>query len=361
MNETPPSMPVQAQAPKAPVAPVALTITTADGYALRAFMWRHRAPHLAARAVPRPVVIVNAATSVRCRYYFRFAQWLHQHDCDVLVYDYRGIGESRPRELARLSATWLDWGELDFEAVLRHVRETCAGQPIDVVAHSIGGFVVGLAPSNGCIRRVFTVGAQYAHWRDYAPGRRLAMLWKWHVAMPVLAAVFGYVPARRLGWMEDTPRGVALSWSRSAANFEDTYRRAPIARSREARAALVDRFATLRAPLLAFSASDDEFGTVPAIERLLRYFVRSRVTHVRVAPHDIGVESIGHFAFFHSRFETQLWPVALRWIEHGVLDARAPGRVVSVRAASDESPVDEPPRDAGFEPPPYVRCEEPDA
>lgn len=321
--------------PAATQTPIAVTIAAADGYPLRAFLWRHRACMEA--MPPRPVVIVNAATSVRCRYYFRFSQWLHEHGCDVLVYDYRGIGESRPPDLARLSASWLDWGERDFEAILLHVRKTCVGQPIDVVAHSIGGFVIGLAPSNACIRRVFTVGAQYAHWRDYAPRHRLAMLWKWHAVMPLLAALCGYFPARLLGWMEDTPRGVALSWSRSAASFEESYRRAPIARSREERAALVRRFANLRAQLLAFSASDDEFGTVPAIERLLRYFVRSDVTHWRVTPQEIGVDSIGHFAFFHSRFEKRLWPLALQWLRFGALDAATPGRTVSIRHAGAES------------------------
>lgn len=314
--------------------PQPFTTDAADGYPIRGFIWRHVTRE--AGGVPRPVVIVNAATSVRCRYYFRFAAWLHRHGYDAIVYDYRGIGESRPADLARLRATWLDWGEQDFEAVLRYVRETCPGQPVDVVAHSIGGFVVGLAASNARIRRVFTVGAQYAHWRDYALRSQPAMIWKWHVVMPVLSALCGYFPARRLGWMEDTPRGVALSWSRSARRFEDTYRRFPIARPREQRDALVRRFAALRAPLLAVSTTDDEFGTVPAIERLLRYFVRSRAVHLRIAPADIGVARIGHFAFFHRRFEASLWPVALHWLASGTLAPRAPGRIVSTREADDE-------------------------
>jgi predicted alpha/beta hydrolase len=312
--------------------PEPFEVVAADGYPLHGFVWRHAAR--TAAGVPRPVVIVNAATSVRCRYYFRFAAWLHEHGYDAIVYDYRGIGESRPADLASLDATWLDWGECDFEAILKHVRKAFPGQPVDVVAHSIGGFVVGLAASSACIRRIVTVGAQYAHWRDYAPRQKLAMLWKWHVVMPVLSALCGYFPARRLGWMEDTPRGVALSWSRSAQNFEDTYRREPIARSREQRDALVQRFAGMSAPLLAVSLSDDEFGTVPAIERLARYFVRSPVTHLRIAPEDIGVERIGHFAFFHRCFETSLWPIALQWLENGTLAARTPGRIVSSRSAS---------------------------
>ncbi|HTR09926.1 MAG TPA: alpha/beta fold hydrolase [Paraburkholderia sp.] len=315
--------------------PQPFTAVATDGYPIHGFVWRHGTRMLA--GAPRPVVIVNAATSVRCRYYFRFAAWLHRHGYDAIVYDYRGIGESRPASLARLSASWVDWGEQDFEAVLRHAGAAFPGQPVDVVAHSIGGFVVGLAASNDGIRRVFTVGAQYAHWRDYASPRKLVMLWKWHVVMPLLSALCGYFPARRLGWMEDTPRGVALSWSRGARKFEDTYRHPPIARTSAECAALVQRFAALRAPLLAVSLTDDEFGTVPAIERLLRYFVGSRVVHLRIAPADIGVARIGHFAFFHRRFEASLWPIALHWLACGTLAPRAPGRVVSARDAIDET------------------------
>ena len=80
--------------------------------------------------------------------------FLFQHGYDVIAYDYRGVGESRPAALRGFAATWLDWGRLDFEAVLRYAAHTLEGRSIDVVAHSIGGFVVGLAPSNHLIRRV---------------------------------------------------------------------------------------------------------------------------------------------------------------------------------------------------------------
>ncbi|KWK50779.1 alpha/beta hydrolase [Burkholderia stagnalis] len=320
--------------------PEPFAVTAADGYPIKGFVWRHRAG--AADDEPRPVVIVNAATSVRCRYYFRFAGYLHRHGYDAIVYDYRGIGESRPARLDRLDATWLDWGERDFEAVLRYALAEFPGQPIDVVAHSIGGFVAGLAPSNHLVRRVFTMGAQYAHWRDYAPRSRLAMLWKWHIVMPVLSALFGYFPAKRLGWMEDTPKGVALSWSRSRPDFEDTYRRAPIERDDSQRRSLVRRFTAMRAPVLAASVTDDPFGTIPAIERLLRYFTRSRVVHLRIGPDAIGVDSIGHFAFFHSRFESTLWPIPLGWLKTGQLAPKTPGWIVSERDArghADTEPV----------------------
>lgn len=317
--------------------PEPIALVASDGYAINGFVWRREKQAASdTRTVQReeairPVVIINAATSVRCRYYFRFAAFLHAHGYDAIVYDYRGIGESRPATLRGFRASWLDWGELDFEAVLRYAALEFAGQPVDVVAHSIGGFVIGLAPSNGNIRRVVTMGAQYAYWRDYAPERKRSMLWRWHVLMPLLAMCMGYVPARRLGWMEDTPKGVALSWSRSKARFEDTYRGGDIARSDVELERLVERYSSVRAPLLAISVTDDEFGTVEAIERLFGYFSGSAVTHLRIAPSDVGHAKIGHFAFFHSRFEESLWRIPLAWLQFGTLPDDVPGRVVSQR------------------------------
>lgn len=325
-------------------APQPVAFEAPDGMPLRGFVWRtdrtdrtDGSAHVADPGAVPPVVIVNAATSVRCRYYFRFADYLCAHGCDVLVYDYRGIGESRPARLAGFKASWLDWGALDFEGALRFAACAFPGQSIDVVAHSIGGCLIGLAPSNASIRRIVTVGAQYAYWRDYARQCRLAMLLKWHVAMPMLAAVLGYVPARRLGWMEDTPRGVANSWAGSRARFEDAYRARPFQLDDMSVAALARQFTGVRAPLLAVSTTDDPFGTVPAIERLLGYFDGcAERLHLRIGPAEIGVDEIGHFAFFHSRFASHLWPVALHWLQTAAVADTAPGHVVSHRQGPRE-------------------------
>lgn len=136
----------------------------ADGFALGGFTWRH-----ATADRSRAVVIINAATSVRCRHYSRFAEYLCAHGFDVITYDYRGIGESRPTSMKNLDASWSDWGYLDFEAMLKRAQREFPGQPIDVVGHSFGGCAAGLASSGPLIRRLVTVGAQFAYWRDYTP------------------------------------------------------------------------------------------------------------------------------------------------------------------------------------------------
>ncbi|HEV7372743.1 alpha/beta fold hydrolase [Arenibaculum sp.] len=309
------------------VEPEAFTARAADGYAIRGFFWRCPGP-----AGERPVVIVSAATSVRCRYYMRFAAFLFANGFDAIVYDYRGIGESRPASLRGFQGSWLDWGYLDFDAVLRFADRSFPGQPIYVVAHSVGGFVIGLAPSNHLIRRIFTMGAQFAHWRDYR--RRLRMLAKWHVAMPALTAVLGYFPGKRLGWLEDTPKGVVRDWGFSWARIEDICRRGALALGPADRQDLVRQFAAVTAPTLAVGVSDDDFGTVAAVERLLAYFRNSPTTHLRISPESIGEPEIGHFAFFHSRFEKALWPIPLAWLRTGKVPDGAPGTIVAAGPSS---------------------------
>ena len=275
--------------------------------------WRQHTPHAS-----RAVVIINAATSVRCSYYARFAEYLFSHGMDVMLFDYRGIGASRTGSLRGFKASWSDWGSLDFEALLKRAQRQYPGQPIDVVGHSFGGCAAGLAASGAVIRRVVTVGAQFACWRDYAPAQRWQMFTKWHAVMPLLTGLCGYFPGKRLGWLEDTPAGVVKDWVTLGTRFEQL----PSARHLGALP-----FASVRAKTLAISLSDDPFGTVAAIERLLSHFSASSRTHLRISPEDIGVTEIGHFAFFHSRFHDSLWPIALQWLQAGELADDVPGSI----------------------------------
>ncbi|ANW05387.1 alpha/beta hydrolase [Bradyrhizobium icense] len=295
------------------------TVEAVDGQQIRGYIWRDTR---VSKARSRPVVVINSATSVLCQYYSRFAEFLAANDHDVLVYDYRGIGLSRPRSLRGFEASWLDWGCRDFEAVLQFVQKSFPDQPIFVVAHSVGGFLLGLAGSNGLVSRVVTVGAQYAYWRDYAPSAKLKMILKWHVLMPVITLLFGYFPGKRLGWLEDTPKGVVRDWVFSQRRFEDLWRGGIGARYPD-KESLVRRFTQIRAPMLAIGVDDDEFATPRAVERLLAYFINCPTKHLRISPRETGEAVVGHFGFFNRRFAKTLWPIALRWLTNeDVLDRK---------------------------------------
>jgi predicted alpha/beta hydrolase len=193
---------------------------------------------------PRPVVIINPATSVRCSYYSRFAAFLHAQghsmSSPMIIAAYRRVS---PGVASQLSRRMAGLGPPRFRSGIAMASGTFARQPIQVVAHSIGGVLVGLAPSNHLIERVFTMGAQFAHWRDYASHKRFGMLIKWHAIMPALTAALGYFPGGKLGWMEDTPRGVVRDWIAPQPRFEDAFRRGPHALTEAERATLVEGFA----------------------------------------------------------------------------------------------------------------------
>ena len=296
-----------------------LTIPAVDGYPLHVRIWRQ--PEAAA-----PVVIINPATSVLSRYYSRFASYLHSHGFHVVCYDYRGIGDSRPQQLRHFQANWLDWGGQDFEGVLRYVIGAFPDSPIQLVAHSVGGLLVGLAPSSHRIERVFAMGSQFAYWPDYAANRRVPMYLRWHIVMPIITALFGYFPGKRLGWLEDTPTGIVQDWNAATERLEQTWKNDARLRTPEQQQALVAQYGRVAADWLAFTVTDDPFGTEVATHRLLDYYRGSNRQHLRLDPAQLDGQGIGHFAYFHARYADSLWPVALQWLQEGTLVEAVPGQ-----------------------------------
>lgn len=285
--------------------PETVTIPCADGVTLGGHYWRGQNP-------PRHgVVVINCATGVLSRYYHYYAQFLVSEGFEALTYDYRGVGLSRPARLRGCGYRWRDWGELDFDAALGVAQIRAAGAPIRVVGHSIGGFLPGFAPQASMIDRLLTVGAQYAYWPDYHRRRRLALVLKWHVAMPLLTSLCGYFPGRRLGWLEDLPAGVAHEWSFRGRRMERSHPRA-------LRADVLRRFAAVQAPILAVAATDDEFATTPAVERALAYYSGAERAVALIAPADYGLAQIGHFSLFHARHRNGFWRETLLWLRDGV-------------------------------------------
>jgi predicted alpha/beta hydrolase len=65
---------------------------------------------------------------------------------------------------------------------------------------------------------------------------------------------------------------------------------------------------------------------------LLAYFRNSQTTHLRIPPEEMGYREIGHFAFFHSRFETSLWQIPLEWLKARSVRADLAGFVVKTNA-----------------------------
>jgi predicted alpha/beta hydrolase len=280
-----------------------IEIACADGIVLKGHHW------CAARPDVEGIVVINPATGVRADYYHHYARFLSAHGFEVITFDYRGIGLSRPERLTRCGWNWRQWGERDVEAVI--ALALTSGLPVSIVGHSIGGVLAGYAPNAAKLSRMMTMGAQYAWWRDYPAEKRRRMFLKWHLLMPALTACIGHFPGRRLNWLEDLPDGVAYQWGRGGSELEARL-------DPDARALIYSRFAAVTAPILAIGVTDDPFGTRAAISRAHGYYAGAELTKVMLAPGDLAVESIGHFDLFHARHAMGFWLDTLLWLRDGV-------------------------------------------
>jgi len=303
------------QLPGVPVAqhlaaPCDFVLPAADSYPLAARLWASTDTQSTFATA-----LINAGAGIGMRYYDRFAHFLATNGIPTLVYDYRGIGQSRPSVLRGFTASVEDWGSKDCAAALEWLSGRFPKGRCIVIGHSVGGFVTGFV-TNGCkIDRMLLVGAHTGYWRDYAARPRLPMYLLWHALMPALTRVVGYFPGRRLHLLNDLPAGVALEWAnRKRPEFwwnKVTPDGEPDTQWRDN---ALSRFLAIRASTLALCFTDDAFATEAATTRILGLYQNCPATRIVVRPADVGGQKIGHFGFFRERFRDTLWREAGDWL-----------------------------------------------
>ena len=288
----------------------AVQIEALDGFALGATLH-------SARPSRGVALIVSGAMAVPQTYYGDFARAAAARGFDVVTYDYRGIGASRPAahagSLRGFRAAAADWMRLDFEGVHRWVRRELEPQRVAVVGHSFGGNAFGLAPSAHCIDGGVFVAAQSGYWRHWAAPRRYLYAALWHGVSPLLPRIVGYMP----GWAalgNDVPRDAMIEWS-------SWCRRPGYAAEGAARRG----FSAVRAPLKFLSFADDTaYAPRAAVEALVRTYDGAASEHQHIEPRAHGLARVGHFGFFRPSARV-LWPLALDWLaRHTRLDRPAP-------------------------------------
>jgi predicted alpha/beta hydrolase len=292
------------------VTPCDFVLPAADSYQLAARLW-------ASTEAPSAVesAVINAGAGIGMGYYDRFAHFLATNGIPTLVYDYRGIGQSRPSVLRGFAASVEDWGSKDCAAALEWLSGHFPEARRIVIGHSVGGFVTGFVTNGRKIDRMLLVGAHTGYWRDYAARPRLAMYLLWHALMPAVTRVVGYFPGRRLHLLNDLPAGVALEWAnRRRPEFWWNKVTADGAPDTQWRDNVLSRFLAIRASTLALRFTDDAFATEAATTRILGLYQNCPATRMVVGPVDAGGQKIGHFGFFRSRFRETLWPRVLAWL-----------------------------------------------
>ncbi|HEV2146757.1 MAG TPA: alpha/beta fold hydrolase [Longimicrobiaceae bacterium] len=278
-----------------------LSLPATDGTPLAATLYEP-----ADTAANGRIVILNSAVGVRRGFYDRFARALADRGFAVLTYDYRGIGDSRPTGPRGAQGTIQEWGGKDFAGVLDWTADAQPVRTIAVIGHSIGGQVVGLAPNNGRIAAMLTVSSQIGwcgHWDRPA---RYMLRFVWHVFLPGTVRMLGYFPARRLGFGDNLPPGIALEWARWCRNP-----RYMVDERGEPLRTYFDRF---RGSLLAYSFADDPFAPRRSVDALVAQYRNAAAEHRHMVPRALRLPKIAHSGFFRGPGREALWPEAAEWL-----------------------------------------------
>ena len=275
-------------------------IKASDGWPLETTLFRPTDARMA--------VLVSAGTGFPRGFYGRFARWMAERGAVVLTYDYRGIGGSRPDDLAAMQMDYPGWGRLDMPAALKALKVAAPGLPVFHVGHSVGGHFVGFMPNqSGFTKHAFvSVGTGWwgGHHRTYNPFE----LFFWLGLGPSEIRKHGYVPSGKLWRGTDLPRGVFETWKRWCLK--------PDYFLKELADGALDpqQFDKVIAPIRSWIFSDDPIATPRTGARLLTAYPAAPVEILSRRPHDYGVKRIGHEGAFRKGMEP-LWEEILQWFD----------------------------------------------
>lgn len=274
---------------------IELEIPARDRYPLAATLFE--APSSA-----RATIVINSAMATPRRFYRRFATALADSGFDVLTWDYRGVGGSKPERLRGFATNVRDWALLDMDGVLDFVHERWPARPLLLVGHSLGGQVAGLLENAEHVRGMVTLSSQSGHWRMQGGEQKAMVLLHTWLTLPFLSHTFGYMPWSKLGSSEDLPKGAALQWAQWCRHPDYLLGDDSLP---------LERYEEFDAPVLAYSIDDDKWGTSRSVDAMMGAYPHVERRHI--VPGEHGLERIGHFGFFRENAST-LWPDVFAWL-----------------------------------------------
>lgn len=249
-------------------------------------------------------VQINSALATPRQYYRHFAQHLAERGFTLLTYDYQGL--IRPgQDIRREQSLITDWGRCDQTAAAQYLLQRYPQHKLALLAHSIGGQIIGLSPLAGVFRAILMIGTAHGYWRQFpARSQRLRQWLVWNLVAPCLITVCGYLPGRYIG-MFDMPANAAWQMRRFCSNPHwlcDERGRAHRPYNAEVRVALRHVLFT-----------DDEVVPPGTQIRLDDFYPDANYREEMTQPGDMGMERVGHFGYFRRSMARAAWDNAMEW------------------------------------------------
>jgi predicted alpha/beta hydrolase len=288
-----------------PVTVTRVRFPALDGYSLGGFL------HVASDVRPTQAVVFATGGGIRAEVYKHFLNYLASHGMAVLVFDYRGIGESRPSKLRGFVAGFEDWAEYDAGGAIEWMSGRYPDACLTGMGHSIGGLLIGAPATSNLFNQLVLICPHTGYHGDYTLALRLAVYACWCILGPTTRTAFGYFPASLFAFGEDLPSRVSIQWgARREAMFAVGLKRGDTVRENR----LLESAKALRLPTLVISADDDPWATETGVRRAI-YFYRNLLVIRRTLTPTEGGRSIGHSGFFRRSQKELHWNPVVNFVQ----------------------------------------------
>jgi predicted alpha/beta hydrolase len=247
-------------------------------------------------------IVISPATCIKKEYYLNFAHYLMRRGYTVVLFDYRGIGESAPPDLKQSSIYLHEWGTLDMNTILNFLVDKRGYRDIVWIGHSIGAQLVGFLENHRYIKQVIAVNAALGYWRYFPFPMRIVVWLLWYVIGPLMIRFYGYGQMKLIGWGENLPPNALLEWrswclsKKYFGEFISTQRS-------------TDCFDDFKCPITAIYFSDDYIANDVTVPLMMKFFPNAPQQIVKIDSSRYTPLKVGHSGVFRKRFESTLWPV----------------------------------------------------
>jgi predicted alpha/beta hydrolase len=282
-----------------------IKIITTDGIALDA--------NLLLPTQPKAVIQINGATAVLKEFYLNIATYLYENNYAVLIFDYRGIGGSAPKEgLRNCTYEYTDWARKDMTAALAYLKNKFPGLPIMFLGHSVGGQSIGLIQNTAkTVKALVTVNSSSGYHGGMTIKYHLRNFFFFEVVRPLTLGIWGYGKLKSFGFMEDLPKKIYNSW-REWCSVSDYFFDPKYASTIEG----IEGYKNLDFPITVFRAADDDIATPINNHNLWKHIISSKpIEQITLQPQDYNLKAIGHFDLFRKKHKETLWPVILEKLD----------------------------------------------
>ncbi len=279
-----------------------ITIKSKDGYPLSALLLNNISNS-------KGIIQFHNGTVAKKEFYLPFCEYIAEMGYSVIMFDYRGIGESKPKKLKNFNATITDWSILDMTSILKWSIENYPKKRKYIIAHSMGGQIIGLMDNYKYIDGIITIAGSYGNWRNYTGINKLLSAIIWLIYFPISLRIFGYLPLKFINMGEDLPKGAAKQlWSWCLSNKPHSYYMD--------KNEVVHYYDKITQKIKAYYIDDDIIATSKVIPLFEKDYQNSNLEIEIIKPHEYNIDHIGHYGFFNEKYRNILWKKVVNDIDN---------------------------------------------